>query len=209
MERYAKWRGNEVVDRHNVGVGAVEGVADDDQGGTWLVVRLGSRARVPIPMDRVNRENDIVKAAYDAKIIERAPRIKSNRVQRGDILRFDFYYGHEIPRSIKPLNIVDLYTKGDIDRDLMIKELANWPYEAVASSAAMVGAETVDLLDDPPVWGQGTIHDLEIAVDRNLLSTDMYDAILQEMRHRQVDASSAGGDDDGEHHSGNDSESSA
>ncbi|MFD4317776.1 hypothetical protein [Streptomyces sp. NPDC058548] len=192
--------GLSAVDRNNVRLGSVDAIVGDMAGGTWLVVRLQSQVRTPIPMDHVTREKDHLKIAYDERTVSRAPAWKPARqkLARDEVVRLDTHYRHELPEGLyrTPLEVAQAYAQEEVTEEFLVKELSTWTY---VSHVPAVRTETVDVLDDPPVWRQGTVHDLEVAVDRNLISIEIYGAILAEMRSlRAASGANRGGDDSGQ-----------
>ncbi|WP_432139399.1 MULTISPECIES: hypothetical protein [unclassified Streptomyces] len=187
-EDYTSWRGLNASDQNNVDLGRAEGVLDDAAGGSWLVVRLrsGKQGSVAIPMDHVRLERSRLRIAYEEQTVLRAPRLKAavKKLPRVDVLRLDLHYHHELPKKLTPLDMAEAYGKGKIDRDSLIKELAAWPYAPAVEPDSSL--ESPDAFDDPPVWEKGTIHDLEIAVDRGFITTETYGDILEEMRRLRI-----------------------
>ncbi|MEW2417455.1 hypothetical protein AB0953_27530 [Streptomyces sp. NPDC046866] len=170
--------GEMMFDENDHALGRVESVREDKDGHRYAVLKLPYGHRAPIPLERVTRERNHLKVAYDERRVFFAPTVHESRsLTDEETEHLDEYYNLVRGEYKKPLDIAYAYKREKLDRDATVKMLADWAYIPGRKS----DEPAPDLLDDPPVWPAGTIHDVETALDLGWIDERMYDEILELM----------------------------
>ncbi|MFJ9249374.1 hypothetical protein [Streptomyces sp. NPDC101776] len=171
-------RGKEAIDRNSEEIGWVDRViASEDGNAQWVFIRTNDEHENAVPAEKALVRQGLVEVALDKDIVTHSPAVEATGdLTHAEEVRLGQYYGMSMDGESfqTPLDVANAYAEGLIDREDTAKRLARWPYRPHVRDDS-------GILDDPPVWNKGTIHDLEIALTLGLIDMDIYGHVLELM----------------------------